>query len=58
MVPDWTKADMKGLRAAFAAIDWQEKLEGRASTEPKMEIGAAKKGDKIGAKSGHFQREL
>ena len=33
MVPDWTKADMKGLREAFSAIDWQEKLEGKTGLE-------------------------
>ena len=37
LVPDWTKADMEGMKAAIMAINWEEKLAGKNGLE-KWEI--------------------
>ena len=33
LVPDWTKADIEGMKVAISAINWEEKLEGKNGLE-------------------------
>ena len=50
----WQPGSLYEIRANWG---WYWAGCGRAFSQAKMEIGTVKKGDKIGAKSGHFQRE-
>ena len=33
LVPDWTKADLEGMKAAMLAINWEDKLAGKNGFE-------------------------
>ena len=33
LVPDWTKANIEGMKASIMAINWEEKLEGMSGLE-------------------------
>ena len=33
LVPDWTKADMEGMKASIMTINWEEKLKGKTGLE-------------------------
>ena len=33
LVPDWTKADIEGMKVSIMAINWEEKLQGKSALE-------------------------